>query len=115
MKEKRSVFSTNQENELRVEYKDEVTAGNRAKKDTMAGKGRLNNQITSIIFKYLQENGIESHFIKQLSETDQLVKPVKIIPLEVVVRNIASGSITKRLGFENGEVLENHLWNFSIK
>ena len=74
--------------------------------------GRLNNQITSIIFKYLQENGIESHFIKQLSETEQLVKPVKIIPLEVVVRNIASGSITKRLGFENGEVLENHLWNF---
>ncbi|HDX7603086.1 TPA: phosphoribosylaminoimidazolesuccinocarboxamide synthase, partial [Staphylococcus aureus] len=88
------IFSTNQENELRVEYKDEVTAGNGAKKDTMAGKGRLNNQITSIIFKYLQENGIESHFIKQLSETDQLVKPVKIIPLEVVVRNIASGSIT---------------------
>ena len=109
------IFSTNQENELRVEYKDEVTAGNGAKKDTMAGKGRLNNQITSIIFKYLQENGIESHFIKQLSETDQLVKPVKIIPLEVVVRNIASGSITKRLGFENGEVFREPLVEFFYK
>lgn len=109
------IFSTNQENELRVEYKDEVTAGNGAKKDTMAGKGRLNNQITSIIFKYLQENGIESHFIKQLSETEQLVKPVKIIPLEVVVRNIASGSITKRLGFENGEVFREPLVEFFYK
>lgn len=109
------IFSTNQENELRVEYKDEVTAGNGAKKDTMAGKGRLSNQITSIIFKYLQENGIESHFIKQLSETEQLVKPVKIIPLEVVVRNIASGSITKRLGFENGEVFRESLVEFFYK
>ena len=114
------IFSTNQENELRVEYKDEVTAGNGAKKDTMAGKGRLNNQITSIIFDYLthnhiQENGIESHFIKQLSETEQLVKPVKIIPLEVVVRNIASGSITKRLGFENGEVFREPLVEFFYK
>lgn len=109
------IFSTNQENELRVEYKDEVTAGNGAKKDTMAGKGRLNNQITSIIFKYLQENGIESHFIKQLSETEKLVKPVKIIPLEVVVRNIASGSITKRLGFENGEVFRESLVEFFYK
>lgn len=81
----------------------------------MAGKGRLNNQITSIIFKYLQENGIESHFIKQLSETEQLVKPVKIIPLEVVVRNIASGSITKRLGFENGEVFREPLVEFFYK
>ncbi|MBZ5363760.1 phosphoribosylaminoimidazolesuccinocarboxamide synthase [Staphylococcus aureus] len=109
------IFSTNQENELRVEYKDEVTAGNGAKKDTMAGKGRLNNQITSIIFKYLQENGIESHLIKQLSETEQLVKPVKIIPLEVVVRNIASGSITKRLGIENGEVFREPLVEFFYK
>ncbi|HCY7321683.1 TPA: phosphoribosylaminoimidazolesuccinocarboxamide synthase [Staphylococcus aureus] len=109
------IFSTNQENELRVEYKDEVTAGNGAKKDTMAGKGRLNNQITSIIFKYLQENGIESHFIKQLSETEQLVKSVKIISLEVVVRNIASGSITKRLGIENGEVFREPLVEFFYK
>ncbi|MBE5666796.1 phosphoribosylaminoimidazolesuccinocarboxamide synthase [Staphylococcus sp. SS251] len=109
------IFSTNNNHELRVEYKDEVTAGNGAKKDTMVGKGRLNNQITSIIFKYLQENGVESHFIKQLSDTEQLVESVKIIPLEVVVRNIASGSITKRLGLENGQILKEPLVEFFYK
>ncbi|HCW3601720.1 TPA: phosphoribosylaminoimidazolesuccinocarboxamide synthase [Staphylococcus aureus] len=109
------IFSTNNNHELRVEYKDEVTAGNGAKKDTMVGKGRLNNQITSIIFKYLQENGIESHFIKQLSDTEQLVESVEIIPLEVVVRNIASGSITKRLGLENGQIFKEPLVEFFYK
>lgn len=109
------IFSTNNNHELRVEYKDEVTAGNGAKKDTMVGKGRLNNQITSIIFKYLQENGVESHFIKQLSDTEQLVESVKIIPLEVVVRNIASGSITKRLGLENGQIFKEPLVEFFYK
>ncbi|BCN88013.1 phosphoribosylaminoimidazolesuccinocarboxamide synthase [Staphylococcus argenteus] len=109
------IFSTNNNHELRVEYKDEVTAGNGAKKDTMVGKGRLNNQITSIIFKHLHEKGIESHFIKQLSDTEQLVEPVKIIPLEVVVRNNASGSITKRLGFENGQVFKEPLVEFFYK
>ncbi|MBO0927655.1 phosphoribosylaminoimidazolesuccinocarboxamide synthase [Staphylococcus sp. 30400_3112M30941] len=109
------IFSTNNNRELRVEYKDEVTAGNGAKKDTIVGKGRLNNQITSIIFKYLQENGIESHFIKQLSDTEQLVESVEIIPLEVVVRNIASGSITKRLGLENGQIFKEPLVEFFYK
>ncbi|MBE5662222.1 phosphoribosylaminoimidazolesuccinocarboxamide synthase [Staphylococcus sp. SS35] len=109
------IFSTNNNRELRVEYKDEVTAGNGAKKDTMVGKGRLNNQITSIIFKYLQENGVESHFIKQLSDTEQLVESVKIIPLEVVVRNIASGSITKRIGLENGQIFKEPLVEFFYK
>ncbi|CDR52131.1 phosphoribosylaminoimidazolesuccinocarboxamide synthase [Staphylococcus schweitzeri] len=109
------IFSTNNNHELRVEYKDEVTAGNGAKKDTMVGKGRLNNQITSIIFKHLQEKGVESHFIKQLSDTEQLVESVKIIPLEVVVRNIASGSITKRLGLENGQIFKEPLVEFFYK
>ncbi len=96
------VFTTNIDGQLRVEYKDEVTAGNGAKKDTMIGKGKLNNQITSIIFDYLTHNHIDNHFIKQLSQTEQLVQQVDIIPLEVVVRNIATGSITKRLGFKKG-------------
>ncbi|MCI2824914.1 phosphoribosylaminoimidazolesuccinocarboxamide synthase [Staphylococcus lugdunensis] len=109
------VFSTEVENQLRVEYKDEVTAGNGAKKDTMKGKGRLNNQITSIIFDYLSHKGIESHFIKQLSETEQLVKEVKIIPLEVVVRNVASGSITKRLGLDKGYQFNEPLVEFFYK
>ena len=73
----------------------------------MPGKGKLNNQITSIIFDYLTHH-INNHFIKQLSETEQLVEQVDIIPLEVVVRNIATGSITKRLGFEKDINLKNH-------
>lgn len=109
------VFSTEVENQLRVEYKDEVTAGNGAKKDNMKGKGRLNNQITSIIFDYLSHKGIESHFIKQLSETEQLVKEVKIIPLEVVVRNVAAGSITKRLGLDKGYQFNEPLVEFFYK
>ena len=70
----KKIYSTDKPNELRVEYKDEVTAGNGAKKDAMSGKGKLNNRITSIIFEYLEKNGLKSHFIKQLSDTEQLVE-----------------------------------------
>lgn len=96
------VFNTEQEGILRIEYKDEVTAGNGAKKDKILGKGRLNNLITSKIFGILRQKGVESHFVEQISETEQLVKAVEIFPLEVVVRNVAAGSICKRLGFEKG-------------
>lgn len=99
----KSVFKTENPEVLRIEYKDEVTAGNGAKHDFLEGKGRLNNLISSDIFKYLKENGVESHFIERISDTEQKVKPVNIIPLEVVVRNVAAGSIVKRLGFQNGE------------
>lgn len=97
------VFKTENPEVLRIEYKDEVTAGNGAKHDFMEGKGRLNNLISSDIFKYLKKNGVESHFIERISETEQKVKPVHIIPLEVVVRNVAAGNIVKRLGFTSGE------------
>lgn len=109
------IFSTEQPGVLRVEYKDEVTAGNGAKKDYIEGKGRLNNQITSRIFNFIKARGIESHFIEQTSETEQLVTSVDIIPLEVVVRNIAAGSITKRLGFEKGHEFESPLVEFFYK
>ena len=109
------IFTTEQDDVLRVEYKDEVTAGNGAKKDHLEGKGRLNNLITSKIFQYLKEQGLESHFIEQLSDTEQLVKKVEIIPLEVVVRNIAAGSITKRLGFDKGHEFEQPLVEFFYK
>ncbi|WP_192959320.1 phosphoribosylaminoimidazolesuccinocarboxamide synthase [Staphylococcus cohnii] len=109
------IFSTAQSDVLRIEYKDEVTAGNGAKKDFIEGKGRLNNQITSRIFSFIQERDIDSHFIEQLSETEQLVKSVEIIPLEVVVRNIAAGSITKRSGFDKGHTFENPLVEFFYK
>ena len=109
------IFSTGENNVLRVEYKDEVTAGNGAKKDLIEGKGRLNNQITSHIFNYLKETGVKSHFIEQISETEQLVQSVEIIPLEVVVRNIAAGSITKRLGFDKGHEFDEPLVEFFYK
>lgn len=109
------IFKTEQAHQLRVEYKDEVTAGNGAKKDVMEGKGRLNNQISSIIFDYLKNEGIHSHFIKQISSTEQLVEQVTIIPLEVVVRNIATGSITQRLGFEKGYEFDQSLVEFFYK
>ncbi|MBZ8171766.1 phosphoribosylaminoimidazolesuccinocarboxamide synthase [Staphylococcus cohnii] len=109
------IFSTAQSDVLRIEYKDEVTAGNGAKKDFIEGKGRLNNQITSRIFSLIQDRDINSHFIEQLSETEQLVKSVDIIPLEVVVRNIAAGSITKRLGFDKGHEFESPLVEFFYK
>ena len=89
------VFNTEQEGILIIEYKEEVTAGNGAKKDKMLGKGRLNNLITSKIFGILRQKGVESHFVEQISETEQLVKAVEIFPLEVVVRNVAAGSISK--------------------
>lgn len=109
------VYTTDVDDELRIEYKDEVTAGNGAKKDKMEGKGRLNNQITSKIFENIKSAGVDSHFIKQISETEQLVKSVEIIPLEVVVRNVAAGSITKRLGFDKGEVFDQPLVEFFYK
>lgn len=109
------VFKTDDPEVFRIEYKDEVTAGNGVKKDHMTGKGRLNNLITSKFFEMLAADGYESHFIERISETEQLVKKVEIIPLEVVVRNIAAGSITKRLGLEKGHVLEQPLVEFYYK
>lgn len=109
------VYSTDEDHVFRIEYKDEVTAGNGAKKDKMAGKGRLNNLITSYFFERLAQEGLESHFIKKLSDTEQLVKAVTIIPLEVVVRNYAAGSIVKRLGFDKGTHFKSPLVEFYYK
>lgn len=109
------VYSTDQDHVFRIEYKDEVTAGNGAKKDSMAGKGRLNNLITSYFFERLAQQGLDSHFIKKLSDTEQLVKAVTIIPLEVVVRNYAAGSIVKRLGFDKGVQFKSPLVEFYYK
>lgn len=96
------IYETDEKDVLWVEYKDDATAFDGKKKDVLTGKGRLNNEITSLIFTELKKNGIESHFIEKLSEKEQLVKRVEIIPIEVVVRNIAAGSLVKRLGIERG-------------
>lgn len=101
----KKIFKTDIDDQLLVQYKDDATAFNGEKKGTITGKGELNNRISGIFFQMLTENGIENHYIKQLSETEQLVKDVKIIPIEAVVRNIAAGSLAKRLGLEEGTAL----------
>ncbi|EON74388.1 phosphoribosylaminoimidazolesuccinocarboxamide synthase [Lysinibacillus sphaericus] len=111
----KKLYATEESNVLLVEYKNSATAFNGEKKEEIAGKGVLNNRITSLIFKKLQANGIASHFVKQLSDTEQLVKRVEIIPIEVVVRNIAAGSLAKRLGFEEGTPLKRPIVEFYYK
>ncbi|GAA0598796.1 phosphoribosylaminoimidazolesuccinocarboxamide synthase [Virgibacillus siamensis] len=99
-KAKRVYTAKEQPGQLVLSYKNDATAFNGEKKAIFSGKGRLNNEISSRVFKLLQEKGIASHFIEKLNETEQLVRQTEIIPLEVVVRNQATGSITKRLGIE---------------
>ncbi len=91
------IYRTDEDGVLWVEYKDEATAFNGEKKDTLVGKARLNNEISSLIFGALSEKGIPSHFVRRLSDTEQLIKQVEIVPLEVVVRNVVAGSMAKRL------------------
>ncbi|MDQ0156896.1 phosphoribosylaminoimidazolesuccinocarboxamide synthase [Robertmurraya andreesenii] len=109
------VYETDDAQFVWIEYKDSATAFNGEKKAQITGKGRLNNEITSLIFSKLEREGIASHFVKKLSETEQLVKKVKIIPLEVVVRNVAAGSFSKRLGIEEGKPLTRPIVEFYYK
>lgn len=109
------VYFTDDENIVWIEYKDSATAYNGEKKAEIAGKGRLNNEITSLLFSKLAEKGIQSHFIKKVSENEQLVKRVNIIPIEVIVRNYAAGSFSKRLGVEEGQKLKHPLVEFCLK
>lgn len=98
----KNLYRTSEDDVLLVEYMDQATAFNGEKKDMVRGKGALNNQITSLVFEVLSKNGIANHFVSRISDTEQTVRPVKIVPLEVVVRNIAAGSISKRLGITEG-------------
>lgn len=109
------LYRTDDEDILWVEYLDQATAFNGEKKDVIDGKGPLNNRITSLIFELLAAHGIESHFVSQLSSTEQLVRAVRIIPLEVVVRNVAAGSISKRLGLAEGTSLPFPVLEFYYK
>ena len=111
----KKVYATNEEGVLWIEYKDEATAFNGEKKAKISGKGRLNNEITSLLFFFLHEAGVNNHFIRKISDTEQLVRRVTIIPLEVVVRNIVAGSLSKRTGLEEGTVLEKPLVEFYYK
>lgn len=109
------LYATENEDVLYVAYKDSATAFNGEKKAEIGGKGILNNKITTILFEQLKKYGIESHFIEQISENEQLVKKVEIIPLEVVVRNIAAGSLSKRLGMAEGTPLKKPIVEFYFK
>lgn len=98
----KQVFETENPEEVIVRFKDDATAFNAQKKGQFDLKGQMNNAITTLIFEYLTEKGIPTHFIKQLNEREQLVKKVSIIPLEMVVRNYTAGSMAQRLGVEEG-------------
>lgn len=109
------LYTTEQEDVLFVEYKDSATAFNGEKKAEIDGKGTYNNRITSLLFERLKDEGIPSHFIKQLSDREQLVKRVDIIPIEVVARNIAAGSLAKRVGLPEGTELKRPIVEFYYK
>lgn len=111
----KELYETDEPDILWVKYKNQATAGNGAKKENITGKGKLNNQITSMLFEKLKVKGINSHFIKQLSETEQLIQKVSMFSLEVVVRNVAAGSFSKRLGVEEGEKLSFPILEFYLK
>ena len=111
----KKIFSTENENEFIVYYKDDATAFNGGKKAEIASKGILNNKISTIMFEELAKEGIESHFIKSLSDREMLVKKVEILPLEVIVRNITAGSFCKRYGVEEGIVLDTPIFEMSYK
>lgn len=109
------VFKTDDANLLIVSYKDDATAFNGQKKGTIAGKGVINNQMSNLLMQYLEKKGIPTHLVEELSERETLVKKVSIVPLEVIVRNIAAGSFSKRYGVEEGMVFDAPTVEFSYK
>ena len=111
----KKVFKTDDPELLIVDYKDDATAFNGLKKGTIAGKGVINNQMSNRLMQYLEKQGIPTHFVKELSARETLVKKVSIVPLEVIVRNISAGSFAKRYGVEEGIVFAEPTIEFSYK
>ena len=111
----KKVYTTENPDVLIVDYKDDATAFNGVKKGTIVGKGVVNNRMTNHIFKMLEEKGIPTHFIEELSDRETAVKKVEIVPLEVIVRNVAAGSFSKKLGIEEGFRLLSPTLEFSYK
>lgn len=109
------VYQTQDPNILIVSYKDDATAFNGLKKGTIEGKGSINNRVTNHLMSILEKNSIPTHFIRELSDTDTAVKNVKIVPLEVIVRNIAAGSLAKRLGLPEGTRLNKTVLEYCYK
>lgn len=111
----KKLFSTDDGNLLISEFKDDLTAFNGAKKSSEAGKGALNNKISTELFKLLETKGIQTHFVKMLDDNNMLHKRTKVILIEVIVRNIATGSLSKNLGIKDGTVLPFTLVEFDYK
>jgi phosphoribosylaminoimidazole-succinocarboxamide synthase len=111
----KKVFATDNPDFYIVDYKDDATAFNGEKKGTIQGKGVINNRVTNHLMKLLESKGIPTHFVEELSERETLVKKVTIIPLEVIVRNIAAGSLSKRLGLAEGTKLASTVLEYSYK
>ena len=111
----KKVFATNDPELLIVDYKDDATAFNGLKKGTIKGKGVINNQMSNRLMALLETKGVPTHFVKELSERETLVKKVSIVPLEVIVRNISAGSFAKHYGVEEGIVFDQPTIEFSYK
>lgn len=111
----KKVFKTEEQELLIVEYKDDATAFNGLKKGTIQGKGVINNQMSNRLMALLEKKGIPTHYVQELSQRETLVKKVSIVPLEVIIRNIAAGSFSKRYGVEEGVVFGQPTIEFSYK
>ena len=111
----KKVFATDDPGVVLVEYKDDATAFNGLKKGTIQGKGVINNRVTNFLMKMLEKNGIPTHYIEEISDRETLVKKVTIVPLEVIVRNIAAGSLSKRLGLPEGTKLKKTVLEYCYK
>ena len=111
----KQVFATDDPEVLLVHYKDDATAFNGLKKGTITGKGAINNRVTNYMMQLLEKKGVPTHFVEELSDRETLVKKVKIVPLEVIIRNISAGSFAKHYGVEEGIVFEEPTIEFSYK
>ena len=111
----KKVYKTDAEDLYIVDYKDDATAFNGQKKGQIAGKGVVNNRMSNFLMKLMEKKGIPTHFVEELSDRETLVKKVTIVPLEVIVRNIAAGSFSKRYGVEEGTALKTTVLEFSYK
>ena len=111
----KKIYATDKADEVIVYYKDDATAFNGEKKGQIEDKGVMNNAITSVIFEMLEKAGVKTHFIEKLNDREQLCKKVEIVPLEVIVRNVAAGSMAKRLGLEEGFALKTTVFELSYK
>ena len=111
----KKVFATDDPELVIVDYKDDATAFNGAKKGTIVGKGVINNKLTNYLMQVLEKDGIPTHFVKELSDRETIVKKVSIVPLEVIIRNISAGSFAKRYGVDEGIVFETPTLEYSYK